>query len=73
MESTFRFSPLEENLRKSSYEELDVAGTVESAHVAELLQFPLVLTIASPKSGEEATEESRNKYLSVFIMQLTLF
>ena len=67
MESTFRFSPLEENLRKSSCEELDVAGTVESAHVAELLQFPLVLTIDSPKSADDAIEEKINKYLAVFI------
>lgn len=67
VESTFRFSPLEENLRKSSCEELDVAGTVESAHVAELLQFPLVLTIDSPKSADDAIEEKINKYLAVFI------
>ena len=60
VESTFRFSPLEENLRKSSCDELDVAGTVESAHVAELLQFPLVLTIDSPKSADDAIEEKIN-------------
>ena len=67
MESTFRFSPLEENLRKSSCEELDVDGTAESSHVDELLQFPLVLTIDSPKSADDAIEEKINKYLAVFI------
>lgn len=40
---------------------------MESAHVAELLQFPLVLTIDSPKSADDAIEEKINKYLAVFI------
>ena len=40
---------------------------MESAHVDELLQLPLVLTIDSPKSADDAIEEKINKYLAVFI------
>lgn len=40
---------------------------MESSHVDGLLQFPLVLTIDSPKSADDAIEEKINKYLAVFI------
>ena len=40
---------------------------MESFHVDGLLQLPLVLTIDSPKSADDAIEEKINKYLAVFI------